>query len=422
MLAGSVVVSAPVKAREQGPRLLDGAPQRRDEALVLGAGAVGHPQVPGAAEAHPGPHRHAGARQRAHDLAPRRARPATPSRSSPGCRRRRDPARVSSSSIQRRSTTFHSTRRATSSWWRSASVAAACARWLTENGWRTRSTAALNSSEPSAKPDAQAGEAVGLGERAQDHEVVEAAQQVERGVRVLDGLELDVGLVEDHEHVRRDALEQRADRVAREVRAGRVVRVADQHQPRLLGDRGRHRIQVVDVPVGQRHRHLAGIGRGGQVRIHRERRPRVDDLAPRLEQRLGRGEQDLAGAVAHRDARDRVLVAVRERAPQGAGAGIGIAVHLAGGPADRLHDALDGRERRLVRRQHRDARRLPRGGLGAVGPGRVVRNARQALYEGDGTHAGTAYRCGRYWAASRSARSARASRRYTCWGAWPAAA
>ena len=42
---------------------------------------------------------------------------------------------------------------ATSSWWRSASIAAACAAALQKNGWRTWSTAVRKSSEPhSAKP------------------------------------------------------------------------------------------------------------------------------------------------------------------------------------------------------------------------------------------------------------------------------
>ena len=57
------------------------------------------------------------------------------------------------SSRPSRSARFHSTRRATSSWWRSASVAAACAAALQKNGWRTWSTAMRNSSAPhSAKP------------------------------------------------------------------------------------------------------------------------------------------------------------------------------------------------------------------------------------------------------------------------------
>jgi hypothetical protein len=38
-----------------------------------------------------------------------------------------------------------------------------------------------------------------------------------------------------------------------------------------------------------------------QVRIHAERRPRVDDLGARLEQRLAGGQQDVARAIADRD-------------------------------------------------------------------------------------------------------------------------
>jgi hypothetical protein len=54
--------------------------------------------------------------------------------------------RPSSSPI--RSARLRSTRRATSSWWLSASSAAAWAAALQKNGWRTWSTAVRNSSDP----------------------------------------------------------------------------------------------------------------------------------------------------------------------------------------------------------------------------------------------------------------------------------
>ena len=63
------------------------------------------------------------------------------------------PRRRSPSSSPIRSARLRSTRRVTSSWWLSASTAAACAAALQKNGWRTWSTAVRNASEPqSAKP------------------------------------------------------------------------------------------------------------------------------------------------------------------------------------------------------------------------------------------------------------------------------
>ena len=79
------------------------------------------------------------------------------------------------------------------------------------------------------------------------HQVREPPDQIERRVRVLREHELDVGLVEDHQHVRRNLLEEGGDPLRRDVRAGRVVRVADEQHAGVVGDGRRHRVQVVRV-------------------------------------------------------------------------------------------------------------------------------------------------------------------------------
>jgi hypothetical protein len=61
-----------------------------------------------------------------------------------------DPRIPSIMETMARSTIVRSTRSATSSEWRIASAAAACASALTENGWRTASIAARNLADPSA--------------------------------------------------------------------------------------------------------------------------------------------------------------------------------------------------------------------------------------------------------------------------------
>ena len=102
-------------------------------------------------------------------------------------------------------------------WCRIASAAAAWARALTLNGWRTASTAARKLGRAERVADPQAGQAVALAEGAQDDQVGELGEQVEGRVGVVVGLELDVGLVEDDRHVRRDPLAEGGDLGRRDV-------------------------------------------------------------------------------------------------------------------------------------------------------------------------------------------------------------
>ena len=57
--------------------------------------------------------------------------------------------------------------------------------------------------------------------------------------------ELPVGLVDDHHDVRRHPVEERLELGVADRRSGRVVGRADEHDPGALGDRGRHRVEVV---------------------------------------------------------------------------------------------------------------------------------------------------------------------------------
>ena len=83
--------------------------------------------------------------------------------------------------------------------------------------------------------DAQPAEAVDLGERAQQDQVVVALEQVEARVRVLERRELDVGLVEDHRDVARQVGGPGVDLLDRQHRGGRVVGVADDDHARRGG-------------------------------------------------------------------------------------------------------------------------------------------------------------------------------------------
>ena len=130
---------------------------------------------------------------------------------------------------------------------------------------------------------------------------------------------------------------------------------------------------VARVPV-ERDRHRAGTGGGAEMRIDRERRPRVHELGARLEQRLAGGEQDVARAVADRDPRHGDAVAVAQTLAQQRVGRVGVAVERAERAIDRV---AHGRQRRVGRLVAGEAHeRLL---LGVAAGGGVDRNPPDAL-------------------------------------------
>ncbi len=173
--------------------------------------------------------------------------PTAPTRNWRRTRPPTDQGHASSSMSARRSATVRVTRHSTSSWWRSASTAAAWAAALSVEGLADLidgDAEILRAAQ--AVADAQAGQPVDLGEGAQEHEVGEAAEQVDGGERVPDGERvLAVGLVEDDADVARDAL--RKAWMSREIERGRrrVVGIADEDQTGGHGDLGGHGVEVM---------------------------------------------------------------------------------------------------------------------------------------------------------------------------------
>ena len=82
-------------------------------------------------------------------------------------------------------------------------------------------------------PRAQPGQAVGLGEGAQGHHVGVLVEQVARGVAQRVVGEVDVGLVDHQQSVRRHPEGKAAQARGIDGRTGRVVWVAEQDHPRL---------------------------------------------------------------------------------------------------------------------------------------------------------------------------------------------
>ena len=127
--------------------------------------------------------------------------------------------------------------------------------------------------------DAQARQAVGLGEGAQDGHVGAVAVEVDAvgDVGVADVLA--VGLVEDDQAVAGTWSRKSISSALADDGAGGVVRVADQDEPGLRGDRGGHRRQVVGL-VPERYADRGGAREVGQRRVSLERAPGVQELRP----------------------------------------------------------------------------------------------------------------------------------------------
>ena len=237
-------------------------------------------------------------------------------------------------------------------------------------------------------------EAVRLRERPEDADARPVAVEGDAvgHVRVTD--ELAVRLVDDHQHLRRHCVEEPLEPVARDRRAGRVVRRAHQDQPGAVGDRGEHRVEVVLLGRGQRHLDAGRAGDLGDDRVCLERPPRVDHLVARtnrgLDDLLGHPNRPGAdGNVACRD-----VEAVRDRVHQVGREHVRVAVRPRAGVGDLGQHARQRRVRVLVRRQlERPPRRVGRGHPS----GSVRRNAVEGRPEaGSISHAPT-LRAGARW-------------------------
>ena len=197
---------------------------------------------------------------------------------------------------------------------------------------------------------AQARQAVGLGEGAQHGHVGAVAIQVDAvgDIGVADVLA--VGLVQDDQAVGRRLVEEFGQLALADDGAGGVVRVADQDEPGLRGDRGGHRGQVVSL-VPERHAHRGGAREVGQRRVSLERAPGVDDLRPGVADGPHQLLQHAHRAAADGDMPDRNGEPLGDRLGQRARAAVRVAVDAAAGLRDHLHDGRQRPVRRLVGRQ-----------------------------------------------------------------------
>ena len=270
--------------------------KRRQEALVLRRGAVGDADVAGAAERRAGADDDPGAAEALDDLGlVAVGAEVDPGEVGLGVGRASAPCSRSSSSTPIRSATVlldpveRRRRRG-----RIASAPAACESRLTLNGWRTASTAARKPGRAERVAAAQPGEAVDLAERPQQDEVGEAR---EAGRRVASGI------VERPASRRRPRRGSRsrgrgprsrnaAIRCGGQAGAGRVVRVADDHELGRRGDlgqpsrRGRARSRR-RAGRGSRGRPRAARAAGTSRTTARRRRARRPARRARARRRAG---------------------------------------------------------------------------------------------------------------------------------------
>jgi hypothetical protein len=165
---------------------------------------------------------------------------------------------------------------------------------------------------------------------------------------------LEVGLVENRQHMVGHGVEVGIELGARVHRPRRVVRVADVDDLRSRPNGVEHRLEVVPV-LSQRHRPWNGAYFQRIDHVARERGPAADDLVAGLERELREIVDDSVGACAGRNLFEADVVPLGESGPQPVGAAVGIAVQLLRFAGQRLQRRGKGAERPLVRSKLDDA-------------------------------------------------------------------
>src|SRR6185503_13129495 len=157
--------------------------------------------------------------------------------------------------------------------------------------------------------DPQPGEPEGLRKCARDYEVRVARQPSRTVGHAKRRRVFVIRLVEHHEHVLRNRLQERIERILGEPGSRRIVRIGDEHHPRPRPDRGDDRNRIVaewldDVPRPRRRNARGRARRLDRGRIDREGILRVDRLDARNQEGLDEQHQDVVRAVAERYLRD----------------------------------------------------------------------------------------------------------------------
>ncbi len=186
---------------------------------------------------------------------------------------------------------------------------------------------------PHGVADPQAREAVDLGEGAgRDHPP--AFPDELQHVREIGSLDiLHVRLVEHHQRLPGDRVQEAEDLCPGDVGAGGVVGIADEDKagPVLAGP-VRHLPEVVD-PFFQRDAHFFRVHQAGDEGVLAEGGLGEDGAPSRFQVRLGQHPEDLVRAAAHRNLPGVDVQVPSQRLPQRSRGAVGVQVDLAGGPS-----------------------------------------------------------------------------------------
>jgi hypothetical protein len=165
-----------------------------------------------------------------------------------------------------------------------------------------------------------------------------------------------VGFVEHDEHVLRHRCDERAQRLGRDPRARRIVRIGDEHDARLRRDRPAHRREVVRV-VACRHLDPGRAARLCGKRVHDERVPRVDGVVARPQKSLRRELEHVVRSVAEDELEWRDAQPCRRRRLQLEAVATRIPADLVGCGGNRGAHPGARPSRILVRRELHDVAR-----------------------------------------------------------------
>jgi hypothetical protein len=180
------------------------------------------------------------------------------------------------------------------SWSARAASAPAWAMAFTLNGWRafcssSARCAGASHSRPAMRPDRGSWKTSAARRR--------CGLPAHSAACPADVGKLDVGLVEHRDHMLRQPVHEAVDRLLVHHRAGRVVRVGDEHEARVFGDRVRHRVQVVDES-GIRDLHIFRAEKRGHEFVNDEGVLGGDQLGLAVEEGVAEQLDDFVGAVA----------------------------------------------------------------------------------------------------------------------------
>ena len=197
---------------------------------------------------------------------------------------------------------------------------------------------------PDQIADAKPGQPVDLRERSQDGDVRPAADVLGNRVRVVRIVDiLQIGLVDNDQHLLRHRVQEPLQGLPADHRAGGVVGGADIDQARPAADPGGQRVQVVSAAAERRvHRHAAHLACVQVVAL--KRRPAHRSLVARVKVGGGQVADQGVRAVPQRHLGRRHPELLSQPLDQ-----LGRLLRIAVEPADLPLDRLQGGRERPVR-------------------------------------------------------------------------